>query len=151
MRILAVDPGDKRIGIAISDPGGVIANPWGVINHVSRLVDAASITALALEEGVGLIVVGQALDDDNEVGPAGRKAQRMAQAIREQCELPVVLWDESGSTRLARQAGIVLNVRRAHRRGHLDHLAATVILQSYLDAQQDSPLSWQDSHDEPTP
>ncbi len=138
MRILAVDPGDKRIGIAISDPGGVIANPWGVIHHVSRVIDAASIATLALSEGVQLIVVGQALDDNNEVGPAGRKAERLAQAIREQCSMPVVLWDESGSTQQARQAGIILDVRRSHRRGHLDHLAATVILQSYLDAQNSS-------------
>jgi putative Holliday junction resolvase len=135
MRVLAVDPGDKRIGLAISDPSGTIANPVSVINHVSRPVDAASIAAVALERGVELIVVGQALDENNEVGPSARKASRMAEAIRLQCTIPVILWDESGSTQTARQAGIDLGVSRFKRRGHLDQLAATVILQTYLDAQ----------------
>lgn len=135
MRILAVDPGDKRIGLAISDPSGTIANPMIVLHHISRPVDAAAIAALALEQGAGLIVVGQALDDNNEIGPSARKAGRMAEAIRLQCSIPVILWDESGSTQTARQAGIDLGVSRYKRRGHLDHLAATVILQSYLDSQ----------------
>jgi putative Holliday junction resolvase len=135
MRILAVDPGDKRIGLAISDPSGTIANPMTVLHHISRPVDAAAIAALALEQGAGLIVVGQALDDNNEIGPSARKAGRMAEAIRLQCSIPVILWDESGSTQTARQAGIDLGVSRYKRRGHLDHLAATVILQSYLDSQ----------------
>ena len=135
MRILAVDPGDKRIGLAISDPSGTIANPMTVLNHVSRPIDAASIVAVALEQGAGLIVVGQALDENNELGPAARKAGRMAEAIRSQCSIPVVLWDESGSTQAVRQAGIDLGVSRFKRRGHLDQLAATVILQTYLDAQ----------------
>ncbi|HEX7433999.1 MAG TPA: Holliday junction resolvase RuvX [Anaerolineaceae bacterium] len=135
MRILAVDPGDKRIGLAISDPSGTIANPMTVLHHISRPVDAAAIAALALEQGAGLIVVGQALDDNNEIGPSARKAGRMAEAIRLKCSIPVILWDESGSTQTARQAGIDLGVSRYKRRGHLDHLAATVILQSYLDSQ----------------
>jgi putative holliday junction resolvase len=135
MRILAVDPGDKRIGLAISDPSGTIANPMTVLHHISRPVDAAAIAALALEQGAGLIVVGQALDDNNEIGPSARKAGRMAEAIRLQCSIPVILWDESGSTQTARQAVIDLGVSRYKRRGHLDHLAATVILQSYLDSQ----------------
>jgi putative Holliday junction resolvase len=135
MRILAVDPGDKRIGLAISDPSGTIANPMTVLNHISRPVDAAAIAALALEQSAGLIVVGQALDENNEIGPSARKAGRMAEAIRLQCSIPVILWDESGSTQTARQAGIDLGVSRYKRRGHLDHLAATVILQTYLDAQ----------------
>jgi putative holliday junction resolvase len=135
MRILAVDPGDKRIGLAISDPSGTIANPMTVLHHISRPVDAAAIAALALEQGAGLIVVGQALDDNNEIGPSARKAGRMAEAIRLKCSIPVILWDESGSTQTARQAVIDLGVSRYKRRGHLDHLAATVILQSYLDSQ----------------
>ena len=136
---MAVDPGEKHLGIAISDPSGAIANPWGVIHHVARAVDAAAVAAVAAENGVGLIVVGQPLDDEGQVGPAARKSARVAEAIREQTALPVVLWDESGSTQTARQAGILLNVRRERRRGHLDHLAATVILQSYLDAQAGAP------------
>lgn len=135
MRCLGVDPGDKRIGIAISDSSGSIANPLRVISHVSRAVDAGVIVSLAVDHGVEMIIVGQALDENNEAGPSARKAGRLAEAIRAQCAFPVVLWDESGSTQTARQAGIEMNVPRKKRRGHLDELAATVILQSYLDRQ----------------
>lgn len=134
MRILAVDPGEKHIGVALSDPTGTIANPLTVVTHVARPVDAAAIAALAAEHGAGLIVVGQALDDEGQPTFAGRRGGRLAAALRLQTDLPVVLWDESGSTQAARQALIHLNLPRHKRGGHADHLAATVILQSYLDA-----------------
>jgi len=138
MRILAVDPGEKRLGIALSDPTGTIAGPLAVLEHVARPVDAATIAQLAAENGAGLIVIGQALDDDNQPTPQSRKAQRLAEAIRAQTGLPVKLWDESGSTQAAQQARLALGVSRRKRRGHLDDLAATVILQDYLDAHPGS-------------
>jgi len=134
MRILAVDPGEKRLGIALSDPTGTIAGPLTVLEHVARPVDAAAIAQLAAEHGAGLIVIGQAIDDDNQPTPQSRKAQRLAEAIRVQTGLPVELWDETGSTQAAQQARLSLGVSRRKRRGHLDDLAATVILQDYLDA-----------------
>jgi putative pre-16S rRNA nuclease len=134
MRILAVDPGEKRLGIAVSDPTGTIAGPLTVLEHVARPVDAAAVAQLASENGAGLIVVGQALDDDNQPTPQSRKAQRLAEAIRAQTSLPVELWDETGSTQAAQQARLALGVSRRKRRGHQDDLAATVILQDYLDA-----------------
>ena len=133
MRILGVDPGEKRIGIAVSDPTGTIANPLTVVKHVSRPVDAAAIAALAAEHEAGLIVVGQSLDENGEPTFEGRRAARLAAAIREQCSLPVELWDEGFSTQKARAARIALGASRKKRRGHLDDLAATVILQGYLD------------------
>ena len=133
-KILAVDPGDKHIGIAISDPTGTIANPYQVLTHVSRLIDAAEIARIAADQGAVLIVVGQALDDEGEVGPAARKAQRLADAIRSQTALPVELWDESSSTQEAREVRLRMGVKREKRKGHLDDLAATVILQSFLEA-----------------
>lgn len=139
MRILAVDPGDKHIGIALSDPTGTIANPLMIIRHVSRQVDAASIAQLAEEHGVGKIIVGQALDIDNLATPQGRKAARLAAAIRMQTNLPIELWDESGSTQAVRQAVIAINVPRTRRKGHHDDLAATYILQTYLDAHSAKP------------
>lgn len=132
-RIMAVDPGEKRIGLAISDPTATIASPLKVFQHVSRTLDAASIALAAAEQGAVLIVVGQALDGEGRVGPAARRAERLAEAIREQTSIPVVLWDESGSTQAARQARIQMGVSRAKRSGHLDEIAATYILQSYLD------------------
>jgi len=134
MRVLAVDPGEQRLGIALSDPTGTIANPLVVIKHVSRPKDAAAIIQLAQENDAGLIVVGQALDSDGQPSAQGRRAARLAQAIQEQTDLQVVLWDESGSTSAARQAMINMGVSRRKRRGHLDHLAATYILQTYMDA-----------------
>lgn len=137
MRILAVDHGEKRIGLAISDPTGAIANPLGVLPHVSRAVDAAQVAAIAAEHGAGLVVIGQSFDEDGLPNLAGRRAARFAQALLEQTDLPVELWDESFSTQQARAARLHMGVSRKRRAGHLDEIAATVILQSYLDAHQD--------------
>jgi putative Holliday junction resolvase len=134
MRVMAVDPGEKRIGLAISDPTGTIANPLAVIKHVSRLVDAASIAQMAEENQASLIVVGQALDVEGQPTPQSRRGARLANAIRTQTEIPVELWDESGSTQAARAARLAMGVSRRKRSGHLDDLAATYILQDYLDA-----------------
>jgi putative Holliday junction resolvase len=138
MRVMAVDPGEKRIGLAISDPTGTIANPLAVIKHLSRLVDAASIAQMAEENQIGLIVVGQALDVEGQPTPQSRRGARLANAIRTQTELPVELWDESGSTQAARAARLAMGVSRRKRSGHLDDLAATYILQDYLDAHASS-------------
>jgi putative Holliday junction resolvase len=136
MRVMAVDPGEKRIGLAISDPTGTIANPLSIIKHVSRAVDAAIIAGLAQENGVELVVVGQSLDDEGP-GMRARQAQRLAEAIRLQSPLPVNLWDESSSTQIARKIRLEMGVKRRKRNGHLDDLAAAVILQDYLDAHED--------------
>jgi putative Holliday junction resolvase len=137
MRVIAVDPGEKRLGIALSDPTGTIANPLTVIKHISRPVDAATIAHLAQENEAGLIIIGQALEAEGQPSAQGRRAARLADAIKVQTELQVVLWDESGSTLAARQAMISMGVSRRKRRGHLDDLAATYILQTYLDAHSD--------------
>ena len=145
-RILAVDPGEKRIGIALSDPTGSIANPLTVLRHVSRTVNAATIAALANEHHAERIIIGQNLDEDGQPTLHGRSAARLADALRLQTDLPVILWDETGSTAAARQAHIALGASRRSRQkrghSHLDDLAATYILQTYLDAQAPSaPVS----------
>jgi putative Holliday junction resolvase len=134
IRILAVDPGSKRIGLALSDPTGSIANPLAVLPHVARLVDAASVAEQAASHAAGLIVVGQSFDDNGNPSFEGRRAGRFAEALRTQTSIPVVLWDESFTTREARLARIQMGVSRKRRTGHLDDLAATLLLQSYLDA-----------------
>jgi len=135
-RIIAIDPGDKRIGVALSDPTGTIASPLSVIKHISLQVDAAHIVQLAEENHARLIVVGQALGSDGEETPSSRHAQKLADALRSQGQIPVVLWDESGSTRLAQQARLEMGTNREHRVGHLDELAAVVILQDYLEERE---------------
>jgi len=134
MRILAVDPGSKHIGLAISDPTGTIANPLTVLDHVARLLNAAAVAELAKTNEAGLIVVGQSLDDDGQPTFEGRRAGRFADALKTQTNLPVVFWDESFTTQDARAARIAMGVSRKNRLGHLDSIAATVLLQSYLDA-----------------
>ena len=134
MRILGIDPGEKRIGVAISDPTGTIANPVTVIQHVSRTSDAETIVRIAEENKAGKIVVGQSLDEDGNPTPQGRSAARLVETLRSQTNLPIELWDESESTQAARAARIAMGVPKKRRRGHLDKIAATYILQTFLDA-----------------
>lgn len=133
MRILAVDHGAKRIGLALSDPTATIASPLAVISHVSRAVDAAQVAALAAEHEAALILVGQSFDEDGNPNAAGRAAARFAEALRAQTQIPVQMWDESLSTHDARASRIALGLSRKKRAGHHDALAAVVILQSYLE------------------
>ena len=125
MKILGVDHGEKRIGLAITDVTGTIAGPLTTIKHVSR----------AIEHDAELIVVGQSFDEEGAPNLAGRRAARFAEALMTQSEIPVKMWDESLSTQDARMARIELGASRKKRSGHLDELAAAVILQSYLDVQ----------------
>jgi putative holliday junction resolvase len=136
MRILAVDHGEKHIGLAISDPTATIASPLKVVKHVSRLMDAAQVANLASENEVALIVVGQSYDEEGKPNLAGRRAARFAEALKEQTQIPVILWDESFSTQDARALTIQMGVPRKKRAGHLDELAAVMILKSYLDANK---------------
>ncbi|MEW6287131.1 MAG: Holliday junction resolvase RuvX [Chloroflexota bacterium] len=136
MRILAVDHGEKRIGLALSDPSGTLAAPLTVFKHVSRLLDAARVADIAAENEVGLIVVGQSFDEDGNPNLAGRRAAKFAEALREQTSIPVELFDESFSTQEARQTVIEMGVSRKKRGGHHDALAAVMILRSYLEANR---------------
>ncbi len=139
MKVLGVDHGEKRIGLAVSDPTGMLARPLQVLLHVSRLLDAAQVAEIAQREEAGLIVIGQSFDEDGHPNLAGRRAARFAEALGSQTLIPILLWDESFSTQEARQARIDANVRRRDRSGHLDDLAAVFILRSYLEAQSHQP------------
>ena len=134
MRILAVDHGEKRIGLAISDPNATIATPLKVIEHVSRVMDAAQVAALAQENDVGLIIIGQSFDEEGNPNAAGRRAARFAEALKTQTSILIQLWDESFSTQDARSTRIEMGVSRKKRAGHLDELAAVMILRSYLES-----------------
>jgi putative pre-16S rRNA nuclease len=135
MRILAIDPGEKRTGIAVSDPTGTIASPLTMIKNTSRLVDSATIAELARENQVGMIVMGKSMDENGLPTPQSRRADRLVEAIQQQCDIPIITWDESFSTQIARQAQVEMGTKRQKRSGHLDALAAMVILQSYLNSK----------------
>lgn len=129
-KILAIDPGDVRIGLALSDPTGTISQPLKVIKHRSRRENVEMILREAEENSVVKIIVGVAYDAEGEVGPQARKALRLAEMLRELTDLPVLTWDESGSSKVVRGKG---------RKGEsIDALAAAHILQEYLDVQDSS-------------
>lgn len=132
MRTIAVDPGEKNIGLAISDPTGTIANPLKIIRHESRSADAGSIVEIARQHSATRIIVGQSFDDEGQPNFEGRRAARLAAEISSQTDIPVELWDESFSTLQAHQAQIELGSKRGK---DLDDLAAVVILQSFLDSK----------------
>jgi putative Holliday junction resolvase len=138
MRILAVDHGEKHIGLALSDQTATIATPLTIIAHTSRAVDAAQVAGLAIEHEVGLVLIGQSFDEEGRPNAAGRSAARLAEALRLQTNIPVEMWDESFSTQDARASRIALGLSRRKRGGHHDSLAAVVILQSYLEAHRRS-------------
>jgi putative Holliday junction resolvase len=136
MRILAVDHGEKQIGLALSDPTATIASPLKVIKHVSRLMDAAQVANLASENEAAMIVIGQSYDEEGRPNLAGRRAAKFAEALKEQTQIRVILWDESFSTQDARATRIEMGVSRKKRAGHMDELAAVMILKSYLEANK---------------
>lgn len=133
MRILAVDHGQKNLGLALSDETGMLARPIGILAHVSKLLDAAQIAERAAAENAELIIVGVSYDEAGDPNPAGRRAMNFAEILRGQTELPVALWDESLTTQDARAARIASGAPRKKRGGHLDDVAAAVLLQDYLD------------------
>jgi len=134
-RILAVDIGEKRIGLALSDLTGTIAAPLIVIQHINRLIDAAQIAQLSSEHQVRQIVVGIPINENNRDNPQIRHVMKFMDALKDQTSIPVVTWDESFSTNNAQRVRQQMGVSKKDRSGHLDDLAAAIILQSYLDSQ----------------
>lgn len=135
MRIMSIDPGSRHIGLAISDLSGTIANPLMVLTHRSRDVDTDLIAREVIKNEVDLIVIGQSLDDNGKPTFEGRRAARLARTMSRKISVPVEFWNESFSTQDAKKARVMMGGSKKKRSGHLDALAATVILQSYLDAR----------------
>jgi putative Holliday junction resolvase len=136
MKIMAVDPGEKNIGLAISDPTGTIAGPLSILKHSSRAKDSEKIICIAEENSAEAIIVGQSLDEDGLPTYSGRKAARLAAAIRARTSIRICLWDEDFSTVSARNAQIEMGQPKKKRKDKIDHIAAVIILQSYLDSQR---------------
>ncbi|MEZ4271934.1 MAG: Holliday junction resolvase RuvX [Myxococcota bacterium] len=136
-RILALDVGSVRIGVAMSDPLGITAQPLSVIDR--RRSDAlANIQALIDEYGATRIVVGLPLRLDGSEGPAVQAINDFVTQLRESLAgrpVDVETWDERLSTKQAERLMIDAGVRRQKRRQSIDKVAATLILQSYLDSR----------------
>ena len=134
MRALGVDPGEKYLGVAVSDESGLIARPLTTLRHTARDADAARIITLVQEQAAGTIVVGYALDGDGKPGPQARHAEKLAAALRELTQLPVLLHDESFSSQEAAESLRAAGKTRRARREQIHSAAAAALLQSYLDA-----------------
>lgn len=132
-RVLGLDLGGARIGVAISDPDRRVAVPLGTI-RTGPPEDVRAVAALVREHGVSEVVVGHPVSLSGAAGEAAHHAERFAEALRSVLEVPVVLHDERLSTVEAERHLARAGVRGRARRERVDETAATVILQSYLDA-----------------
>ena len=131
-RILGLDVGERRIGVAISTPEAGLAIPLRIIDVLDRESDVRSIVELARSENASLVIVGHPISMDGTVGPQARKIEAFAKTLREKGGLKVELYDERLSTAQARRAPSSAGKRRAP----VDDVAASIILQSYLDSQR---------------
>lgn len=138
MRLMGLDVGDKRIGVALSDESAVIASPKETLERRGNRKDIAHLLALAAREDVHEILVGMPLSLDGSEGPQAQKVGRFIEALRAETEIPVTTWDERLSTVGAERALIEGDMSRAKRKQTVDRVAAALILQGYLDSKQGS-------------
>jgi putative Holliday junction resolvase len=132
-RVMALDVGERRVGVALSDPSGTLATPHSVIQRRSKAKDFATVARLVTELDVERMVVGLPLTLNGEMGPQARRVTRYAQALARMLDVPVEFHDERYSTVTA-DALLVESGRK--RRVPIDAAAAAVILQDYLDSKQ---------------
>ena len=139
MRVLALDVGERRIGMAMSDPLGITAQRAGTIERGTIKETLGHLREIAIRNGIGMVVVGLPLSMDGSRGTSAARVGRFTEELTRALTIPVTLWDERLTTaeadRLMRSAGI----SRKKRTGHLDEVAAQLILQSYLDSHRDNP------------
>jgi putative Holliday junction resolvase len=136
MRTLAIDFGEKRIGLAISDPEGTVAVPLDTLVRKSDRTAAQQIAEIARREGIASLVLGEPLRADGTKGPAAERVHLFARHLREATGLPVELVEETLSSveaaRRLREAGV--SARRVRQDpGRLDAIAAQLLLQEHLD------------------
>ena len=133
MRILALDPGSKRIGVAISDELKLIAQPVEFIAAELFAAFLARLKSLLQEKEVELILVGMPRNMDGSYGPAALKVEAFVAALRNALAIPIKTWDERLTSVQANRILIQGNVRRQKRKSKVDQTAAAILLQSYLD------------------
>jgi putative Holliday junction resolvase len=133
MRLMGLDIGDKRIGVALSDPDKILARSLRVVRRRSQEADMDLIASLVEEHEVEKIIVGHPLRLDGRAGEQAIRIESYAAELRAALGIPVVLWDEGYSTQRAREAMIEAGRGRKERKERLDAVAAAVILQDYMD------------------
>jgi putative holliday junction resolvase len=131
-RVLAVDTGTRRVGLAITDPLGMICAPLAMIPFVSESGLARSLTDLAREKDVTLVVIGLPVSADGSEGEGCARARRIRDRLLSE-GLACELWDESWSSRDAADALRAVGARPRGARGRLDSMAASLILRDYME------------------
>ena len=137
MRVLALDIGEKRIGVAVSDPSGTVASPLVVLDAAKVLTDGSDLTRLVEEYGAELVVVGLPLSLDGSEGPQALDVRRAAARLAGFLRVPVEFADERLSSTQASRAMGDVGASQRQQRGSIDMVAAAIFLQSYLDARRD--------------
>lgn len=135
MRILALDHGTKRIGVAISDELKMIAQPLEFIPADPFAGFLARLKEIVREQAVELILLGLPRNMDGSYGPAALKVREFAAALRDAVTVPVQTWDERLTSAQAQRFLIQAGVRRKKRKEKVDQTAAAILLQSYLDSR----------------
>ena len=134
MRVLGIDYGDARTGFAVSDPMKIIANAIGTLNERRMENVADTVEKYVKEYEVDKIVLGYPKNMNNTIGERAQKTEVFAEMLKERLpDIPVVLWDERGTTKRAIYVLNEANVRNKKRKKAVDTVAAVIILQSYLD------------------
>ncbi len=141
VRTLALDVGDRRVGVAISDPLGLVARPLTVVTRRSRAEDYQAIAGLVVEYEAAQVVVGHPISLSGEVGAQAQRVERYAAGLAEHLPVPVVMWDERFSTAEAEDLLRESGKSPREYRDRVDAVAAAVILQSYLDAVEEGDRS----------
>ena len=134
-RILGVDYGDRRVGIALSDPTGFLASGHSVIVVQGPAHAVNEVTKVVRDSKCIRVVVGLPLNMDGSKGPSAQKALAFVEALKEKVAVPVVTWDERLSTKAAHDILQTAGHKAKDRKGIVDKVAAEVLLQAYLDAQ----------------
>ena len=135
MRILALDHGTKRIGVAVSDELQMIASPLEFIPSEPWADFLARLKDIVREKEVGLVLVGMPRNMDGSYGPAAQKVREFIAALGQELAIPIKTLDERLTTVQAQRALIQANVRRDKRKVKVDQTAAAILLQSYLDSR----------------
>ena len=136
MRILALDHGTKRIGVAISDEMKLIAQPLEFIPAHPFEGVTTRLKEILKEKPAELILVGMPRNMDGTYGPATDKVREFVSALKESVSVPIRTWDERLTSVQANRVLIAADVNRRDRKGKVDQTAAAILLQSYLDAIQ---------------
>lgn len=132
MKILSVDYGDARTGLAICDKGELLASPVEVIHEWNKDKLLVAVAQKAKELGAEEIVVGNPLNMNGSAGPRSELCHEFAEKLRTQTEIPVRMWDERSTTVTATHYLNVTDTRGKKRKNVVDAVAATIILESYL-------------------